>query len=94
MLVSRLEAGAAYRRVMVPVDFSVHSIVALRFSQQIAPGADTLVFHAYDHPYASDLHPADVPDQAIDLIVLGNAGFRLCGYGHHVRAATSHRTLP
>ncbi len=66
MLVSRLEAGAAYRRVMVPVDFSVHSIAALRFAQQIAPGADLLVFHAYDHPYASDLNPSPVPDQAIE----------------------------
>lgn len=66
MLVSRLQMDAAYRRVMVPVDFSVHSIDALRFAQQIAPGADLMVFHVYDHPYASDLHPTEVPDQAIE----------------------------
>ncbi len=29
-------------------------------------GADLLIFHAYDHPYASDLRPADVPDQALE----------------------------
>jgi nucleotide-binding universal stress UspA family protein len=66
MLVAKQEARSAYRRVMVPVDFSVHSIAALRFALQVAPGADLLIFHAYDHPYASDLHPADVPDQAIE----------------------------
>lgn len=66
ILISKIEAGSGYRRVMVPVDFSVHSIAALRFAQQIVPGADLLVFHAYGHPYASDLQPADIPDQAIE----------------------------
>lgn len=66
MLVAKLEARSAYRRVMVPVDFSVHSIAALRFARQIAPSADLLVFHAYPQPNASDLHPSYVPDQAIE----------------------------
>ncbi len=66
LLVSRLEAISAYHRVMVPVDFSMHSIAALRFAQQIAPGKDLVVFHAYDHPYASELQPTDVPDKAIE----------------------------
>lgn len=66
MLVSRLEARSAYRRVMVPVDFSIHSIAALRFARRVAPDADLVVFHAYGHPYASDLRPVDVPDQAIE----------------------------
>jgi nucleotide-binding universal stress UspA family protein len=66
MLVAKLEASSAYRRVMVPVDFSVHSVAALRFARQLAPGADLLIFHAYDQPYASDLYPANLPDQAIE----------------------------
>lgn len=66
ILISKLEARSAYRRVLVPVDFSVHSIAALRFARQVAPGADLLVFHAYSHPYAGDLKPADIPDQAIE----------------------------
>lgn len=66
LLVSRLEGDAAYRLVLVAIDFSVHSIAALRFAQQIAPGVDLLALHVYDHPYASDLHPSEVSDQAIE----------------------------
>jgi nucleotide-binding universal stress UspA family protein len=66
MLVAKQEAISPYRRVIVPVDFSVHSISALRFAQQIAPAAELLLFHAYECPYESELHAANVPDQTIE----------------------------
>lgn len=66
MLVVKQEAISPYRRVIVPADFSVHSISALRFAQQIAPAAELLLFHAYECPYESELHAANVPDQTIE----------------------------
>jgi len=66
MLVARQEALSAYRRVIVPVDFSVHSIAALRFAQQIAPAAKLVIFHAYEYPYERELHAANVPEQTIE----------------------------
>ncbi len=66
MLVSRQEALSAYRRVIVPVDFSVHSITALQFAQQIAPAAEFLIFHAYEYPHESELYAANVPEQTIE----------------------------
>jgi nucleotide-binding universal stress UspA family protein len=64
ILVSKLEARSAYLRVMVPVNFSMHSIAALRFARQIAPSADLLAFHVYPQPDATDLYSANAPDQA------------------------------
>ncbi len=61
MLVARQEAACAYRRVIVPVDFSEPSISALRFAQQLAPTAELLVFHAYDVPCVRELGPGDAP---------------------------------
>ncbi len=66
MLVARQEAIAPYRRVIVPVDFSVHSMSALRFARQIAPAAELLIFHSYEFPYEKELHAANVPDQTVE----------------------------
>lgn len=65
VLLSKLEQIAAYRCIVVAVDFSGHSIAALRFAQQIAPDADLLLFHAYGHAHVSALHPGDMHDPAI-----------------------------
>jgi nucleotide-binding universal stress UspA family protein len=65
MLVVKQEAITPYRCVMVPVDFSMQTITALKFAQQIAPAADTLIFHAYECPYESELRRANVPEDTI-----------------------------
>lgn len=66
MLVAKQEAISPYRRVIVPVDFSVHSIAALRFAQQIAPAAELFLFHAYECPYESEIRAANAPEQTIE----------------------------
>jgi len=65
MLVTRQEARTSYRKVLVPVDFSTHSIAALRFAHQLAPNADLLVFHAYASPHESKLQETDVSEQLL-----------------------------
>ena len=65
MLVSKQQPTTAYRRVLVAVDFSIHSIATLRFSHQIAPAAEFLVFHAYESPQETPLRQAVIPEQII-----------------------------
>ena len=48
VLVVKQSAGEAYRRVLVPVDFSPLSQAALGFAQRIAPEAEISVVHSYE----------------------------------------------
>lgn len=65
VLVTRREPQAAYRRVLVPVDFSRWSAAALRMALRVAPAADITVFHAYKVPYEGTLRLADVAEDKI-----------------------------
>jgi len=58
---------AAYRAAllaqeMVPIDFSVHCIAALKFAVDFAPVADFLLFHPYPVASQPELALADMPD--------------------------------
>lgn len=70
MLVVRGEAERPYGKVLVPVDFSIHSMAALRFARKLAPDAYLQVFHAYENPYEGKLIQADVSDEAIEAFRL------------------------
>ena len=65
MLVVRKEPRDAYQRILVAVDFSLHSIHALEFAARIAPGAQLHAVHAYDYPYESLLRSAEIPEDSI-----------------------------
>jgi nucleotide-binding universal stress UspA family protein len=65
MLVTRQEARTSYRRVLVPVDFSTHSLAALRFAHQLAPNADLVIFHAYASVHESKLQDTNVSEQLL-----------------------------
>lgn len=64
-LVVRRPPQGPYRRVLVPVDFSPHSLAALRMAMNIAPQADITVIHAFDAPYEGKLWLAGVSDEQI-----------------------------
>lgn len=66
MLVTKQATISPYRRVIVPVDFSVHSMAALRFARQLAPAAELLILHTYKRPDRSELYAANVPDQTFE----------------------------
>ncbi|HEU4625188.1 MAG TPA: universal stress protein [Steroidobacteraceae bacterium] len=66
MLVVRGDAQLRYRKVLVPVDFSLHSMATLRCARQIAPTAHLQVFHAYENPYEGKLWYAGVEQDVIE----------------------------
>ncbi len=56
-------ATVPYRRVMVCVDFSVHSRRAVECALELVPGAETILVHAYDVPFAGFITDAAAHDE-------------------------------
>lgn len=65
LLVVKQTPHENYRRVLVPVDFSPHSLYALRFAHSIAPQADLILLHAFEVPYEHQLRRANVDEESI-----------------------------
>ncbi len=55
-----------YKHVIVPVDFSPHSVRALTTALDVAPGAKISVIHAYDLPFEGKLWLAGVDENEIN----------------------------
>lgn len=67
VLVVKEPCRAAYRRVLVAVDFSAASVAALRLAREVAPGAELVLLHAFEVPFEGKLHYAGVEEDAIRL---------------------------
>lgn len=65
MLVVKRDPSAQYRRVLVPVDFSDHSLAAVRFARLLAPNAELCLFHAFDPPAEGTLRTAGASEDSI-----------------------------
>ena len=65
VLVVKQTPHETYRRVLVPVDFSAHSVHALRLARAVAPQADLILLHAFEVPYESQLRRADLCEDTI-----------------------------
>jgi nucleotide-binding universal stress UspA family protein len=66
VLMVRQTPHEAYRRVLVPVDFSSWSTPALKLAEAVAPGAELVVLHAFEAPFESKLKFASVGEEVID----------------------------
>lgn len=55
LLVVRQPAEVAYRKVLVPVDFSAWSLPTLHMARAVAPDARLVLMHAYEVPFESQL---------------------------------------
>lgn len=66
VLIVKRPAIEPYRRVIVPVDFTPHSALALKAALTVAPDADINIVHAYDVPLERKLWLADVSDEQIN----------------------------
>jgi nucleotide-binding universal stress UspA family protein len=66
VLVVRQMPREAYRRVLVPVDFSPWSVSAVRLAQVVAPKAEVVLLHAFEAPFESKLRFAGVGEETID----------------------------
>ncbi|MEX2240452.1 MAG: universal stress protein [Burkholderiales bacterium] len=64
LVVKRRPAGA-YRRVVVPVDFSGASKASLALAHAVAPGAELSVLHAFEVPYEGKLRVAGVAEDDV-----------------------------
>jgi len=66
MLVVKRAPVAAYRCVLVPVDFSQASAPAVELARAVAPGARIVLLHAYEAPFEGKLRLAGVEDKYLD----------------------------
>lgn len=66
MLVVRQTPHAAYRRVLVALDFSPWSLQALVVARRVAPHAHLVLFNAFQVPFAEKLHFAGVNTATIE----------------------------
>ena len=65
MLVVRQQAHEAYRRVLVPVDFSPSSLRTIQQARRIAPHAEIVLLHVFDVPFEGQLRYANVEEDTI-----------------------------
>ena len=65
VLVAKQSPKGPYQRVIVPVDFSPHSVQALKTAMHIAPSADITIIHVFDVPFEGKLWLAGVADEEI-----------------------------
>ena len=65
MLVVKREPAAQYRRVLVPVDFSDHSLTTVRFARLLVPNAELCLFHAFESVAEGTLRAAGVSEENI-----------------------------
>ena len=65
VLVVKREPQSPYQRVLVPVDFSEPSRLALELALRIAPHAHITVLHAFEVPFEGKMHYASVSDETI-----------------------------
>lgn len=66
VLVVKEPCRAPYRRVLVAVDFSPASELAIGLAQRSAPAAELLLCHALELPFEGKLHLAGVSEEAIE----------------------------
>lgn len=65
VLVVKQAPQAAYKRVLVPVDFSPWSLSALMLSRVLAPQAELVLLHAFEAPFESRLQYAGVEEATL-----------------------------
>jgi nucleotide-binding universal stress UspA family protein len=65
VLMVRQTPHEAYRRILVPVDFSPWSAPALRLARAVAPDAELVLLHAFEAPFEAKLRFAGVAEEDI-----------------------------
>ncbi len=65
VLMVRQSVHEAYRRVLVPVDFSPWSLDAIVLAGRVAPGASVVLMHAVEVPFEGKLRIAGVSEAVV-----------------------------
>ncbi|SDH82047.1 universal stress protein [Nitrosomonas sp. Nm132] len=66
LLIVKREPRVPYRQILIPVDFSRYSRLAIEFAMNIAPHANIIVLHAFEVPFEAKLHFAGIGGQHIE----------------------------
>ena len=66
MLVVKQVAHEPYRSLLVPVDFSPSSLVAIRCARRVAPKAEIVLLHTFELPFEGHLRYASVDEDTIN----------------------------
>lgn len=66
VLVVKNPGQTPYRRVLVPVDFSPGSALAIRLAREVAPEADLVLLHVFNTPFEGVLQSAGISPEIID----------------------------
>lgn len=66
VLIARAGAHHAYRRVLVPVDFSPWSVPTLELARRVAPHAHLVLLHAWSIPFEEKLRFAGVDEASVE----------------------------
>jgi nucleotide-binding universal stress UspA family protein len=66
MLVVKRAPAAAYRCVLVPLDFSEASLPSLQLARAVAPGARIVPMHAYEAPFEGKARYAGVEERYLE----------------------------
>jgi nucleotide-binding universal stress UspA family protein len=65
VLVVRNKPDERYRRVLVPLDLSIHSLAVAKLAHRVAPEAHFTLAHAFEVPFEGKLKFAGVSDEDI-----------------------------
>ncbi len=65
MLAVKQRPHGAYRRVLVPVDFSVHAVAAAQTAHRWLPDADIILLHAFEVDIEATLRFAGIDEEKI-----------------------------
>lgn len=65
LLVVRRSPREPYRRVLIPVDFSAWSVASMHWAAAVAPGAEIILFHAFEVPFEGKMRFAGVDEASI-----------------------------
>lgn len=76
VLVVKQPPRAAYRNVLIAVDFSPVSVNAVRAARRLAPHAEITLLHAFELPYEGKLAFAGVDEQTIRQYVTNGSESR------------------
>jgi nucleotide-binding universal stress UspA family protein len=65
VLIVKQAPHEAYRRILIPVDFSAISLRTICFARQLAPTAEIFLLHAFEAPFEGKLTFAGVEESVI-----------------------------
>lgn len=65
VLVVKQEPRHAYRRVLVPMDFSAGSRLSIEYARRVAPQADLLLLHVFEVPFEGKMQFAGVGEDLV-----------------------------